>query len=232
LARLPRLVVAGLPHLIIHRGLSGQAVFLDDVDRAQYRLALTTAAREADMAVHGYGLAANEVRLLATPSVPAALGAMMQSVGRRYVRLFNLRHGRSGTPWEGRFRSTVVDASARFLSCLRFAEVGGTAFAAVATEMTWSSVAHHLGEQVDPLISEHEAFWAIGNTPFEREAAYRQYLEQPLPQAESDLIREAGLKGWALGSPAFAAVLGAETGRRMRPLPRGRPKRGAGAIVG
>jgi putative transposase len=228
LARLPRLVVAGLPHVVVHRGVNGQPVLLDDADRANYLEALAGAAREAGVLVHGYGLFATEVRLLATPTTATSLGRMMQAVGRRYVRAFNLRHRRTGTPWEGRFRSTVIEPQRHFLQGLRFTEgldEDGTAIASGSEAPRWSSVAHHLGLRADALLTEHEAFWSLGNTPFEREAAYRRELAQPVPAAEREALRDAALKGWARGSEAFVEALRAGSSRRPAPLRRGRPSR-------
>ena len=226
MARLARLVVAGLLHVVVHRALKGQSAFLDDEDRRAYLQALQAAAREAGVAVHGYGMDECEVRLLVTPSTAAALGAMMQSLGRRYVRGFNVRHGRNGTPWEGRFRSTVVEAQDLFLSCLRFVEAGASGELAEQPHGPidrHSSLAHHLGGAVDPLVTEHGAFWSLGNTPFEREAVYRQLLQRPVPEGLIARIRAAAMKGWALGSPEFIDGLGAVTARRLLPLKRGRP---------
>ncbi len=238
MARLPRSVVAGLPHFVIHRGLTGQGVFRDDLDRIAYRQALVQASREAGVAVHGYGLCRDEVRLLATPSAPQALSTMMQSIGRRYVRNFNQRHGRNGTPWEGRFRSTVIDAPDWFMRCLQYAETcagDGTSDmepALPAGADGCSSTGHHLGLRIDEWISEHALFWAIGNTPFDREVAYRRVLAHPLLPSDIDAIRGATLKGWALGSPAFAKSIGTLTGRRHEPLARGRPALIAKAVRG
>lgn len=229
MARLPRSVVPGLPHFVIHRGVSGQSAFVDDTDRSAYRRALTQAAREAGVAVHGYGLYADEVRLLVTPPMSASLAEMMQRIGRRYVRAFNLRHGRGGTPWEGRFRSTVIDAPDWFMPCLQYSEIAAAANSSDAEptlsscDQAWSSVGHHIGLCIDDGISEHALFWALGNTPFEREVAYRRLLAQTLPPGTIERIRSATLKGWALGSPAFAKSIGALTGRRLEPLARGRP---------
>ena len=228
MARLPRSVVAGLPHFVIHRGLNGQAVFADNADRSAYRHALVQAAREAGVAVHGYGLCRGEVRLLVTPSAPQSLSAMMQSIGRRYVRSFNLRHGRSGTPWEGRFRSTVIDAPDWFMRCLQYAEDCAVADASGADSVSSvdpqsSSAGHHLGLCIDEAISEHALFWGLGNTPFDREVAYRRVLAHALPAPIVERIRHATLKGWALGSAAFARSIEASTGRRLEPLSRGRP---------
>ena len=232
MARLARLVVTGLPHVVVHRGLTGQPVLLDDADRAAYLHALAGAAREAGVMVHGYGLFATEVRLLVTPTTAASLGRMMQAVGRRYVRAFNLRHGRSGTPWEGRFRSTVIEPAAHFIEGLRFVEgcdEDGTALANGPDAPRWASLAHHLGLRADVLVTEHPAFWALGNTPFEREAAYRLQLAQPVPAAQRDALRDAALKGWARGSEAFVDGLRAGSTRRPAPLRRGRPSRTAAA---
>ena len=228
MARLPRLVAPGLPHLIVHRGLNGQPVFLDDADRIAYRLALRQAAVDSGVALHGYGLFPSEVRLIATPTHEQGLGLMMQSLGRRYVRAFNIKYQRSGTPWEGRFRSTVIEAGRFFVVCLRFAEGNeghGTPFASGSEANPWTSTAHHLGQRSDGLVTEHPAFWALGNTPFEREANYRQTLERALTDIQLTAIRNAVLKGWALGSAEFAAGISVSSGRRALALPRGRPAR-------
>ncbi len=234
MARLRRLVVPGLPHLIIHRGHNGQTVFIDEGDIALYRQALGEAATGAGVAVHGYGLFPAEVRLLVTPADESALGSMMQALGRSFVRAFNLKNQRSSTPWEGRFRSTVIEPDRHFLDCLRFAEgvgIGGMALAQTNEVSAWSSAAHHLGTKPDPLLVDHPAFWALGNTPFEREAAYERRLLQPQPANVVAAIAEAALKGWPLGSGEFAQRLTDSTGRRTQPLRRGRPRRSVRSVM-
>ena len=229
MARLPRLVAPGLPHLIFHRGHNGQAVFVDDADRLAYLQGLAECAQEARVAVHGYGLLPGEVRLLATPADERGLAEMMQAVGRRYVRSFNLKHGRSSTPWEGRFRSTVIEPARYFMPALLVVEAGlaaGTPFASATQPPAWTSAAHHLGLRSDPIVSEHAMFWSLGNTPFEREAGYRAWCERGLARGEVDAIVDAATKGWALGGADFVEQLGSATGRRTRPLPRGRPAKG------
>jgi putative transposase len=230
MARLPRLVMPGHPHVIIHRGHSAQAVFLDGADRSQYLASLRESARAARVAVHGYGLLPSETRLLVTPETDAGLAELMQSVGRRYVPAFNKKYVRTGTPWEGRFRSTVIEAGRHFASCLRFAEGWGEAGQRPAAsggpdDAAASSAAHHLGLRVDPLITAHPAFWAFGNTPFEREAAYRRYAEQKPPESEVATILLAALNGWVLGSADFSALVAQQTSRRPQPAPRGRPRK-------
>lgn len=226
MARLPRLVVPGLPHLVIQRGHNDQPVFVDDADRLAYLKVLGTAAVEAGVELHAYGLQPSEVRLIATPSTQGALAAMMQAVGRRYVRAFNLRHGRRSSPWEGRFRSTVIEPGPEVIVALLVVDGAGSSADGVpaGTEPpSWTSASHHLGLLRDPLITEHRVFWSLGNTPFEREAAFRRRFQQGLPSADARRVLEAALGGWALASKEFAVQLGVEQGRRAHPLPRGRP---------
>lgn len=234
MARLPRIVLPGHPHVVIHRGHSGQAVLLDDADRALYLTGLSESTTSTGAALHGYALLSAEIRLLVTPNTSAGLADLMQAIGRRYVPAFNKKYGRTGSPWEGRFRSTVIEAERYFLACLRYVEAWGADLDLGASRSTrpvpGSSAAHHLGLSVDPRVADHPAFWALGNTPFEREAAYRRWIDQPLAEAEAAVISQAARNGWVLGSPAFCAFVAQQTGRRSQPARRGRPAR-AGRLV-
>ena len=229
MARLPRLAAPGLAHLVMQRGNSGQRVFVDEADRARYLQLLAEAARAAQVAIHAYALTDSEVLLLATPADAQGLSRLMQAIGRRYVSEFNRRHGRSGTLWDGRFRATAIEAETQLQDCLAFVELAPVraGAAAQAQEHLWSSARHHVGLVVDPLVTDHARHWASGNTPFEREAAHRRRLEAGLDAGQARRIADAAAKGWALGSPAFAASLADRVGRRVLPARRGRPPRSA-----
>lgn len=226
MARLPRLSMGGLPHLVLQTGHNGQTVFLDAVDRAAYRSALKSAAVEAGVRVHAYSLEGGRVLLLATPEHAQGLSRMMQRVGRIYTAVFNRRHLRSGTIWAGRFRATVIDPDSGLVDAMRHVE-GDAARAddaAAAPSERISSVAHHLGLENDPLVSDHPLFWALGNTPFERHAAYRALVSQPLAMTRRQQFDDAVRKGWPVGPEAFLDHLSAAGVRRVRPLAPGRPR--------
>lgn len=227
MARLSRLSVADLPHLVEQSGHNAQAVSTDAQDREAYRGFLAQAAAEAGVAIHAYCLDSNRVLLLATPHDADGLSRMMQRLGRRYTAWFNRRHGRSGTLWAGRFRTTVIDPQTQLVPAMRHVEcdaaLAGDATAAAGARI--SSVAHHLGMLVDPLVSDHLRFWALGNTPFERHAAYRLLVTQPLTERERRVFDDAVRKGWALGPEAFLARLAEQSSRRVQPLAPGRPRR-------
>jgi putative transposase len=230
MARLRRLVVPGQVHHLLQRGHGDQPVFADDVDRQHYLAALQEALRSHAVVLHAYALLDNAIQLLLRPPSEAALSRSMQALGRRYVAGFNRRHGRSGTLWEGRFRAGVVQEGAPTLQAMLLVDGlparQGQAPSPQASR--WSSAPHRLGLCRDPLVSDPPEFWRLGNTPFEREAAYGALLAQGLDAAQLQRIEHAAASGWALGSPQFLADIERQLGRPVRPRARGRPPRALG----
>lgn len=227
MARLPRLTAPGFPHHLIQRGNNQQPTFVDEVDCARYLGELAALAPLHGLAVHAYVLMPNHVHLLATPSGRETLAKVMQALGRRYVRQFNDRHRRTGTLWEGRFRSTVVESDRYLLACMRYIEMNPVRAGLVSEpgRYRWSSHAHHAGLRVDPLVREHEVYWSLGNTPFERQSAYKRLFEQELEASELLAIRYATHRGWALGRDDFKDKLAKAVGRRAGPVAVGRPRK-------
>lgn len=225
MARLARLSVAGLPHHLIQRGNDRQLIFRDTADHAFFIECLQAVAGERGLAIHAYVLMPNHLHLLATPPEADTLGRVMQAVGRRYVRWFNDRYARSGTLWEGRYRSTVIEADRYLLACSRYIELNPVraGLAADPVAYHWSSHAHHVGRRIDPLISDHPLYWALGNTPFERQARYRAVFDGPSDTEFLDRLRHGTNRGWAIGEGEFLARLQAAPTRPLTPRPRGRP---------
>ncbi len=226
MARLARLSAANQVHLLVQRGNNGQPTFIDDDDRKAFLALLRNAALDHRVAIHAYALTDNEVMLLATPADAGGTSRMMQTLGRRYVARFNRRHGRSGTLWEGRFRSTVIEAALHLRECMCFVELAPlrAGLAHAAADWPWSSARHHLGQTSDALVTDAPLYWATGNTPFEREVAHQRLLEQALTSEQVLVIDHALRKGWVYGSAAFAARLEAQTARRAQPRRAGRPR--------
>jgi len=225
MARLPRLTVAGYPHHIIQRGNNRQVIFVDEADRERMLALLDEHARACRVAVHAYVLMDNHLHLLATPETADGLPRLMQSVGRRYVRHFNDRHGRSGTLWEGRYRATVIETERYLLACMAYIDLNPVraGLAAQARDYPWSSHVHYIGLRQDRLITPHPLWWTLGNTPFAREAAYADLVHAGLSPEQQAALTDAALRGWALGSEAFVAQLQKQTVRRTTPKHPGRP---------
>lgn len=227
MARLSRLAVAGLPHHVIQRGNNRQPIFVDAEDHVKFLQCLRDASLEQGLAIHAYVLMPNHVHLLVTPEREETLARVMQSIGRRYVRWFNDRHARTGTLWEGRFRSSVVEAERYFLACSRYIELNPVraALAADPLAFPWSSYAHHVGQRVDPLITDHSVYWELGNTPFERQAHYRALFDSHEDRDFLARIRHDTNRGMALGDGGFLLDMPALAARAMPSRPRGRPKK-------
>lgn len=228
MARLPRFVVAGHVHHVVLQSLPDRPAFVDSGDYGSFIEAFRRSSAEQDVAIHSYALLPHEVHLMVTPSEATALGRMMQALARFYVPAFNRRHGRSGALWSGRYRAAPVGGASPLLTCMLFVEQaperGG---AGPALDYPWSSAGHHAGASAGPLaaaVPAGSAYWQLGNTPFERDAAYAALLAQPLSPQEAAQVERSTVRGWALGSGEFLARLGAESARRSQPKPKGRPK--------
>jgi putative transposase len=228
MARLSRLVVAGQAHHVSLQAVSGSDAFVDAADHALFVDALRRSGAENLVAIHACVLLRDEVQLLVTPAAAEDLGRMMQALARFYVGPFNRRHGRSGALWQSRFRVGPVGGAAELLTCMLYIEQAPrrSGVSGPVVDFDWSSAAHHAGiRSIVPWASvpPASAYWLLGNTPFEREAAYAALLEVPLAAEELARIEATTLKGWAMGSGEFIASLASHTPRRPAARPRGRP---------
>lgn len=230
MARLPRLTLPGQPHYVVQRGNNLQAIFIDAQDYACMKDLLREMGRRFGIEIHAFILLPNQMHLLVTPQTAESLPQFMQSVGRTYVRTFNNRHVRSGTLWEGRYRATVLEPQAWLLPAMVVLEnqavVQGLTGRAV--DYGWSSARHNAGAQVDGMLRLHPAYWRLGDTPFAREAAYATLLDRGASEDVQEVVLNAALKGWVLGSESFIDGLKNGTDRRLQRQRAGRPAREQG----
>lgn len=227
MARLPRFYLPGQPLHVIQRGNNREPIFAADADFHFYLRCMQEAAETHSLTVHAYVLMTNHVHLLVTPATDVSLAKTLQSIGRRYVQYFNYSYQRTGTLWEGRYKSTLIDSERYLLTCMRYIEMNPVRANMVAHpgDYSWSSYQANAQGRENVLIARHELFQRLGRTGDEREAAYRQLFRAQVSKADVDAIRDATNKGWALGDNSFSAKVEALTDRRATPLPRGRPKR-------
>ena len=225
MARLPRLTVPGYPHHVMQRGNNRQDIFLSVADY-QYLLGLIGGnAQKFEVDIHSYVLMTNHFYLLATPQTEAGLPQMMQAVGRSYVRYFNDMYGRSGTLWEGRYRSTLLQTDRYLLACMAYIDLNPVRAGLVSDvrDYPWSSHAFYVGMRNDKLITPHSLFWELANTPFSREAAYCELVRAGVSSQQQETLTRSVLDGWALGEPDFIEDLQKRTRRRVSKSKAGRP---------
>ncbi len=227
MARLPRLTLSGYPHHVLQRGNNRQAIFRSAADRTALLELLYDNARKFEVDIHAFVLMENHFHLLMTPGTDTGLPGMMQAVGRSYVRYFNDLHERSGTLWEGRYRSTVIQSDRYLLACMAYVDLNPVRAGLVAEpgDYPWSSYGHYGGLRTDRLVTPHPLFWTLGNTPFAREAAYAELVRAGLKAGLQDTMTGSVLSGWALGDEDFVANLQKQTSRRIQKLSPGRPLR-------
>ena len=177
-----RIVVPNLPLHITQRGVDRCPTFLVDGAFAVYRCALSHALAQARCAVHAYVLMTNHVHVLATPMERDGPAKMMRMLGVRYVRYFNDRYRRSGTLWEGRFRSTLVKSSQHFFACSRYIEQNPVRARIVndPRDYEWSSVHRNAYGRDDAMVSEHPLYTQLGIDLETRTAVYRELVATSL----------------------------------------------------
>ena len=171
----------------------------------------------------------NHVHLLVTPQSKQAVSRMMQAQGRKYVQYFNYTYRRTGTLWEGRYKSTVVDADNYLLTVYRYIELNPVRAKMVshAAEYPWSSYqGNALGKPIQ-LLTPHVLYNQLGKTDNERQVAYRGLFNGMMTDQELTAIRDATNKAWVLGDERFKAQIAARTGRQPEPAGRGGDRKSA-----
>ena len=225
MARLPRLTLPDYPHHVIQRGNNRQAIFSSAAHYQTLLDLLHENAQKYDVAIHAYVLMSNHFHLLVTPQTVEGLPQMMQAVGRRYVRYFNDSEKRSGTLWDGRYKSTLIQTDRYLLACMAYIDLNPVraGLVAQARDYPWSSHGHFIGQRADRIITPHALLWALGNTPFAREVAYLQLVQSGIDSAQQAALTDSAMRGWALGEPGFVADLQKRTQRRVTKSVAGRP---------
>lgn len=214
-----RLAVDGVALHVIQRGNNRAACFLTDNERLVYLAQLGRLSERYDCAVHAYCLLTNHVHLLLTPAAVGSLSALMRDLGQRYVQYFNRRHARTGTLWEGRFRSCIVESERYVLACYRYIELNPVRARMVdhPSGYLWSSFAVNSGMRSDPLVKPHAALEGLAGDRVNRASAYRQLVDAGLDPVLVCAIRDATNAGYPLASERFKETVLAPLGWRLGP---------------
>lgn len=210
---------------LVQRGVDRAACFREAADRFVYLSVLRELLGKTRCALHAYCLMTNHVHLLLTPPSEGACAQVMRELGRRYVPYFNKRYGRTGTLWEGRFRSCLVDSRDYVLACHRYIERNPVRAGMMRSlsEYPWSSYRANSGQAEDDSLSEHPEYIALAPDPMGRRDAYRRFCEDEENASFVSAMRDATNGGLPLVGETLRSRLAAE-GRRVapgKPGPRG-----------
>lgn len=226
MSRRARLVIPGVPLHVIQRGNNRQACFLADRDYLVYLSMLQACATLASCTIHAYVLMTNHVHLLITPECATSPGKLMKALGQRYVQYVNRRYRRTGTLWEGRFRSCIVDDDRYFLSCQRYIELNPVRAEMVEhpRQHRWSSYLANAEGATNRLLSPHQLYISLADGSAERQATYRDLFQVELPSEHVEFIRRATNGNFALGDAAFIKRASDVLEQYVAPRHAGRPR--------
>ncbi len=229
--RRPRVILPNVPQHIIQRGNNRQACFYADEDYLSYLEWLKEYSEKTDCKIHAYVLMTNHVHLLVSTDKAEAVGAMMKALGQRYVQYINKMYKRTGTLWEGRYKSCPTQAETYLLACQRYIELNPVRANIVnhPAEYRWSSYAVNAQgakpERGDgEIVTPHPLYQALGADDASRQAAYRELFRYQLDIGVVDEIRKATNGNYALGNALFVQQIEEALGRRVTAGKAGRPK--------
>ncbi len=227
--RRPRIILPGVPLHLIQRGNNRQACFFADENYQAYLGWLEEYALQTDCSIHAYVLMTNHVHLLLTSRQVNGAGELKKRLGQRYVQYINRSYRRSGTLWEGRFRSCLTQEEDYLLGCYRYIELNPVRASMVEhpAEYRWSSYRVNAQGENSLLITRHELYDALGLDAEKRTVAYRELFRYQLEPGLVDEIRAATNGNYALGSKKFQEQIAGELGRRVTPGKAGRPRKQA-----
>ena len=225
MARLPRISPPDIPVHVIQRGNNRQACFVANEDHGAYVGWLKEYSKKYKVEIHAWVMMTNHVHLLCTPRQEGGISRMMQSLGRRYVQYFNFEYCRSGTLWEGRFKSCLIQEEHYLLEVYKYIEFNPVRAGMVADpgEYVWSSYQiNGLGKTSD-LCTPHREYMLLGRDSLERQQNYRELFIHHVDAELLEEIRSNTHKGMAIGNDRFKEELETLTGRRLKSKKRGRP---------
>lgn len=185
---------------------------------------LEQASHRYGLLIHAWSMTADSIYLLSTPHEPRAISSVVQALGRHLAT--NLKQG---AVFASRYRSCLVEQGEYFLACMIWLEVYVHHIEGIESpdRLPWSSAGMHTGSMYQDIawIKDHETYWRLGNTPFERQARYRQLCEEGLSHAMVHKIQTMLQGQWALGTPSFIEEMMEVASRRVTPGKRGRPRK-------
>ena len=226
--RKARIVLANCPHHVIQRGHNRAGVFAEDGDYHYYLDNLSEWKTRLGCGVYSYCLMTNHIHLIVDPGDnPDNLGLLMKRVAGRQTRLVNKLEHRTGSLWEGRYKSSPIETDQYLLACSRYVELNPVRAGMVASpdQYRWSSYSAKIGEGMLKWLDRDPCYLALGNTATERQTRYRSWVTSGIPEAELRLIREAVQRGQLTGSDRFVSAIEARFGRRVESRGCGRPRK-------
>lgn len=223
--RTARVVLPAYPHHVVQRGHNRQAVFAASGDYEGYLATLAELKGVFGVKVYAWCLMTNHVHLLLEPSNGTGLALLMKRLSARQTRYRNRLERRSGTVWEGRYKSSLVQTDAHLLACCRYIELNPVRarMVAAAQDYSWSSCRARLGYAQSAVLDLDPCYQGLAVDESTRRERYSEFLQDAVPAGEWELIRNAVQRGQLTGNDAFSERVAAILHRKIENRGRGRP---------
>lgn len=220
-----RICIPGYPHHVVQRGNNRTKTFFGERDFRKYLKILADVAGEHGSAIHAYVLMTNHVHLLLTPESSDSLSLTMQALGRSYVQYINKCYERTGTLWEGRFKSSIIDSDHYCLACYRYIDLNPVRAGIVTNPLDypWSSYRYNALMYANDLICPHPTYMELGTTGQARAARYHDLIRGALNESSVNDIRHGIAKGLPVGSDQFKGTVEEYLGYALGTRKVGRP---------
>jgi REP-associated tyrosine transposase len=218
-------MVPGAAVHLMQRGNNRSDCFFTVDDRKFYLFHLARLLPRSRCQLHAYCLMTNHVHLLVTAHEAQSCAKLMQPLGQLYAQYVNKTYRRTGSLWEGRFKSCLVQSELYLLTCYRYIELNPVRarLATTAGDYLWSSFRSNARGEACDFLTPHDEYLRLGRTVDERQAVYRDTLGSFGADARFDEIRQATQAGYVVGDSGFKNAMARIVGRRVQAGSPGRP---------
>ncbi|OOG25410.1 hypothetical protein B1C78_06760 [Thioalkalivibrio denitrificans] len=223
--RRPRTYLAGFPYHVVQRGNNREACFLEPQDYQFYLGLWRELSRRYGAAVHAYCLMTNHIHFLVTPDTETAISDTLRVVGSSYAQYVNRKYGRTGTLWEGRHRSSLIQSERYLFTCYRYIELNPVRAGMVKRPEAYQWSSYGANAKLErSWLTPHDEYLRLGRTPEERAHAYRALFNHHLDEEDLNRIRCAAHYSQPIGDDGFRRQLAERFGLRLGQMRRGRPR--------
>jgi putative transposase len=218
MARYARQTIADIPYHIINRGNNHQVIFFRKDDYKSFLDSLELAKEKYPCKIYSFILMSNHIHLLLEPVGEGPnLAYFMKHISQRHGQYINKYYSRTGTLWEGRYKSSAVSTDRYLLACSRYIEMNCVRAGIVKKpeEYDYSSYKGKIGLKTIRWLDFDPLYADLGKTVEDRQRKYQDWIQESIPKGEWEMIRRSIQKNWTYGDEKFKEKIEGMLGRKF-----------------
>ena len=227
MTRLTRLSAAAQAHYVVLRSVPEISLIPFDKNIEKLFQIFSDGSRAYSTDISAFAVFTDQIHLLLTPREKAEdLSRFVQQLSRLYSHYFNDEFSRNGKIWQGRFESSLLQGKGRLLAATIYMAWLPFVYGYGEPQFyPWSSYFHHAGIRSDYFMVPSIEYWALGNTPFERQKNYKDLFERGPDKVFGERLMSCVKRGWPIADKKFLESIGVEAERMEPQRGRGRPRK-------